>query len=492
MPNMDYRQHRETLRRIAHLAMMERGLVPDFPAPALAQLDAILGPAAGEGDSIRDLRNLPWCSIDNEDSQDLDQLTVAEMMPDGSARIRIAIADVDAVVKKQSALDEYARQNTSSVYTAAEIFPMLPEKLSEDFTSLKDKSDRMAVVLEMVLSAEGVMRSSDIYRATVRNQAKLAYNSVAEWLEGNGPIPVEMSALEGLDENIRLQNRMAVKLKAFRHLNGALDLDTIEVRPVFKGDMLTDLEDEGSNRARDIIEDFMIAANGITARFLESKGYPSLRRVVREPKRWDRIVTLAAEYGVSLPQEPDSKGLEQFLVSEKKADPLRFPDLSLSIVKLLGAGEYAVQIPGSSVAGHFGLAVKDYAHATAPNRRYPDLVTQRLLKSALAGMPAPYGIDELDELAMHCTRAEDAVKKVERQVAKSAAALLLESRIGEVFDAIVTGAASKGTWVRLMRPPVEGRLERGYEGMEVGQRLRVKLISTDVERGFIDFERIKD
>ena len=492
MPYMDNSQHRGILRRIAHMAMTEKGLIPDFPAPALAQLDDILGPAAWDRGSIRDLRNLPWCSIDNDDSQDLDQLTVAERLPDGSARVRIAIADVDAVVKKQSALDDYARQNTSSVYTVAEIFPMLPQKLSEDFTSLKDKSDRIAVVLEMVLSVNGSIRSSDIYRAMVRNQAKLAYNSVAEWLEGNGPTPAEMSALDGLDENIRLQERMAVKLKAFRHLNGALDLDTIEVRPVFAGDELMDLEDEGRNRAKDIIEDFMIAANGITARFLESKGYPSLRRVVREPKRWDRIVTLAAEHGVSLPREPDSKVLEQFLVSAKKADPLRFPDLSLSIVKLLGAGEYAVQIPGSSVAGHFGLAVKDYAHATAPNRRYPDLITQRLLKSALAGMPAPYGIDELDALALHCTRAEDAVKKVERQVAKSAAALLLESRIGEVFDAIVTGAASKGTWVRLMRPPVEGRLERGYEGMEVGQRLRVKLVGTDVERGFIDFERSKD
>ncbi len=491
MSATDERQHRRILKDIAHRAMLERGLVPDFSTQALDELDDIEGPAGWDNEAVRDLRNLIWCSIDNDDSQDLDQLTVAEGLPDGSVKVMISIADVDAIVKKMSALDDHARQNTSSVYTAAEIFPMLPERLSEDLTSLKDRSDRLAIVIEMVLSEDGSILSSDIYRGMVRNRAKLAYDSLAEWLEGNGPVPPEVSGLEGLDENIRLQDRMAMKLKAFRHANGALDLDTIEVRPVFNGEELMDLQANGSNRAKDIIEDFMIAANGITARYLESKRFPSLRRVVREPKRWDRIISLAAEHGASLPGEPDSKALEQFLISEKKADPLRFPDLSLSIVKLLGAGEYAVRIPGNRSAGHFGLAVKDYGHATAPNRRYPDLVTQRLLKSAVTGSAVPYGNDELDELAMHCTKMEDAVKKVERQVAKSAAALLLESRIGEQFDAIVTGAASKGTWIRLMNPPIEGRLERGFEGLDVGDRLCARLVGTDVERGFIDFERVR-
>jgi exoribonuclease-2 len=281
---------------------------------------------------------------------------------------------------------------------------------------------------------------------------------------------------------------VAQKLKTLRHEHGALDLETIEARPVFDGDELKDLEADKANRAKDIIEDFMIAANGVTARYLAGKGFSSVRRVVRIPKRWDRIVELAAERGSTLPKEPDAKTLEQFLVSAKAADPLRFPDLSLSVIKLLGAGEYVVERPGGNVAGHFGLAVKDYAHSTAPNRRYPDLITQRLLKAAMAGGSLPYENVELEALAKHCTEAEDSAKKVERQVIKSAAAILLETRIGEQFDAIVTGASDKGTWVRLLHPPVEGRLERGFEGLDVGRRLRVQLVRTDVERGFIDFK----
>ena len=469
--------------------MLERGLVPDFPPPALAELDGIRGPASQTEGSTRDLRNLIWCSIDNDDSRDLDQLTVAEAMPDGAAKVLVAIADVDAVVKKHSALDDHARQNTTSVYTVAETFPMLPEKLSTDLTSLSYESDRLAIVIEIVLAGDGSLQSSDLYQATVRNRAKLAYNSVAGWLEGNGPMPQEIGAVSGLDENLRLQDRVAQKLKALRHLHGALDLETIEARPVFDGDELKDLKADNRNRAKDIIEDFMIAANGVTARYLASKQFPSLRRVVRIPKRWDRIVELAAERGSTLPKEPDAKALNQFLVAAKAADPLRFPDLSLSVIKLLGAGEYVVELPGAGVAGHFGLAVKDYSHSTAPNRRYPDLITQRLLKAAVAGRPLPYPNDELETLARHCTEAEDAAKKVERHVAKSAAAILLETRIGEQFDAIVTGASAKGTWVRLLRPPVEGRLDSGFEGVDVGRRLRVQLVRTDVERGFIDFKR---
>ena len=490
MTNVNDKQHRTLLQNIAHRVMLQRGLVPDFPRQALAELDAIHGPATRAEQSTRDLRGLIWCSIDNDDSRDLDQLTVAEAMPDGAAKVLVAIADVDAIVKKRSALDDHARQNTTSVYTVAQTFPMLPEKLSTDLTSLNYESDRPAIIIEMVVAGDGSLQSSDLYQATVRNRAKLAYNSVAAWLESNGPMPQAIGTVSGLDDNLRLQDRVARELKTLRHQHGALDLETIEARPIFDGDELKDLEADRQNRAKDIIEDFMIAANGVTARYLASKGFPSLRRVVRVPKRWDRIVELAAERGATLPQEPDAKALEQFLVSARAADPTRFPDLSLSVIKLLGAGEYVVQRPGDIAAGHFGLAVKDYTHSTAPNRRYPDLITQRLLKAAMAGGSLPYGNEELDALAKHCTEEEDAAKKVERQVGKSAAAMLLESRIGEQFDAIVTGASDKGTWVRIVHPPIEGRLERGFEGVDVGHRLRVQLIHTDVERGFIDFKNV--
>ena len=470
--------------------MTERGLFPDFSPQAIAELDGIQGPAMRTEESTRDMGNLLWCSIDNDDSRDLDQLTIAEAMPNGAAKVLVAVADVDAVVKKQSILDDHARQNTTSVYTVAETFPMLPEKLSTDLTSLNFESDRLAIVIEMVIAGDGSLQSSDIYGATVRNRAKLAYNSVAAWLDGNGPMPQGIGTVKGLDENSRLQDNVAQKLKSLRHLHGALDLETIEARPVFDGDELKDMEAEKKNRAKEIIEDFMIAANGVTARYLASKKFTSLRRVVRVPKRWDRIVELAAERGTTLPTEPDSKALEQFLVSAKAADPLRFPDLSLSVVKLMGAGEYVVELPGDSVAGHFGLAVRDYTHSTAPNRRFPDLITQRLLKAAMAGHSQPYENDELESLAKHCTEEEDAATKVERQVTKSAAAMLLESRIGEQFDAIVTGASDKGTWVRLLHPPVEGRLKSGFEGIDVGHELRVQLVRTDVERGYIDFKRV--
>lgn len=492
MANTNDGPHRVILQGIARRAMIARGLVPDFPPEALAELAAINGPAARTDGTARDLRGLPWCSIDNDESLDLDQLTVAEAMPDGAAKVLIAIADVDSVVKQRSALDAHARQNTTSVYTAAQIFPMLPEKLSTDITSLAFAADRPALVIELVVAGDGSLQSSDVYLAAVRNRAKLAYDSTAAWLEGAGPMPREIAAVSGLDENLRLQDRAARQLRGLRHLNGALELETIEARPVFEGDRLKEMKADGRNRAKDLIEDFMIAANGVTARFLAAKNFPSLRRVVRAPKRWDRLRELAAEHGAALPAQPDAGSLEQFLAAAKAANPAGFPDLSLSVIKLLGPGEYAVQLPGGAAAGHFGLAVKDYAHSTAPNRRYPDLITHRLLKAALAGRALPYGNDELAALAAHCTEEEDAAKKVERQVTKSAAAMLLESRIGEQFDALVTGAGPKGTWVRLANPPIEGSLESGFEGMDVGHRLRVELIRTDVERGFIDFKKVAD
>jgi exoribonuclease-2 len=495
LPKFDFMTHaqepqnRASLQRIAHRVMLEKGLVPDFSKQALDELADIREAAASGDKSSRDLRHLLWCSIDNDDSRDLDQLTVAEALPAGAVKILVAIADVDAVVKQSSALDEHARQNTTSVYTVAQTFPMLPEKLSTDLTSLNAANDRLAIVVEMVVAADGSLQTSDLYRANVRNQAKLAYASVAAWLEGKGPMPAAIGKIAGLDQNIRLQDQVAQKLKSFRHAHGALNLETIQSRPVFVGDALTSLEIDKPDRAKDLIADFMIAANGVTARFLTAKKFPSLRRVVRSPKHWDRIVALAAERKAILPKEPDAKALEQFLLSARAADALRFPDLSLSVIKLLGAGEYVVQLPGANGDGHFGLAVKDYEHSTAPNRRYPDVITQRLLKAALAGGSPSYTTDDLTDLAKHCTQQEDAAKKVERQVAKSAAAMLLASRIGEQFDAIVTGASEKGTWVRIFQPPIEGRLASGFAGLEVGEQVRVQLIRTDVERGFIDFKK---
>jgi VacB/RNase II family 3'-5' exoribonuclease len=485
--------HRSILKSIAHRAMLERGLLPDFSSAALAELKQFQRSMATDNTSaaVRDMQNLLWASLDNDDSRDLDQLTFAEAMPAGRIKILVAIADVDSFVKRGSALDEHARHNTTSVYTAAEIFPMLPEQISTDITSLNLNQDRLAMIVEMVIDEHGALEDSKIYRAWVRNHAKLAYNSVAAWLDKKGELPEELAAVPGLAENLQLQDQAAQRLKKLRHSNGALSLETIEAKLVFDGNQIYALETDEKNSAKQIIEDFMIAANGVTARFLSASKFPSIRRVVRTPKRWERIVAIASDNNYKLPAEPDSQALDEFLIQQKAADPQRFPDLSLAVVKLLGAGEYVAELPGGDSPGHFGLAVKDYAHSTAPNRRYPDLLTQRLLKAAVDGKPAPYSQDELGDLAAHCTAAEDAANKVERQVEKSAAALLLESRLGEQFDAIVTGASAKGTWVRLFSVPVEGKVVQGFEGMDVGERVRVQLIDTDVERGFIDFKKAR-
>jgi exoribonuclease-2 len=470
--------------------MLESGLLPDFSAEAVAELEKIQAPATMNGEPARDVRGLLWASIDNDDSDDLDQLTVSEAMSGDKVKVRVAVADVDSLVRRGSAIDEHARHNTTSVYTAARVFPMLPEKLSTNLTSLSLHEDRLSMVVEMVIGADGSLQESAIYRASVRNHSKLAYNSLAAWLEGNGAVPAAIAATSGLDENLRVQDRVAQRLRNLRHVNGALSLETLEARPVFEGDEIRDLQVERGNRAKEIIEDFMIAANGVTARYLLSRGFPSIRRVVRTPKRWDRIVVIAGEHGFKLPQEPDSKALDEFLLRAKAADPVGFPDLSLTIIKLLGSGEYVSEMPGETGPGHFGLAVRDYTHSTAPNRRYPDLITQRLLKAAIEGRSSPYSNDGLEVLARHCTGQEDAANKVERQVEKSAAALFLELRIGEQFEAMVTGASSKGTWVRLLNVPVEGKLMQGFEGADVGDRMRVQLMAVDVERGYIDFRKV--
>ena len=480
---------REWLRAIARRAMRQRGFDPDFPPAVVSEANALREPAGAPGPSIEDQRGLVWVSIDNDDSRDLDQLSVAEPLGDGSARLLVAVADVDAAVVRGGAIDQRARTNTTSVYTPAEVFPMLPERLSTDLTSLNQAEDRLALVVTLTLRKDGTVADSSVGRALVRNKAKLAYDSVAAWLDGKAKAPPAVAASREVEAQLRLQDEIAAAMKQRRNERGALALTTIEANVVFDGDVVAELLPEEENRAKDLIQDFMVAANSATARFLDQKRFPSIRRVLREPERWDRIVSLASGLGEKLPAAPDPHALQAFLLERRAADPERFPDLSLSVVKLLGSGEYDVELPGQPDEGHFGLAVKAYTHSTAPNRRYPDLVTQRLLKAAIAGAACPYAIDELRELARHCTEQEDDAAKVERQVKKSAAAMLLAPRKGERFDGIVTGASSKGTWVRVFRPPVEGRVIRGEAGLDVGERVRVELVATDVERGFVDFAR---
>jgi VacB/RNase II family 3'-5' exoribonuclease len=478
---------RQQLESIARSAMRANGLEPDFPAAAQAQLALLLAagsPASGDG---RDLRALSWSSIDNDDSRDLDQIEVC--IGDGQrTRVLVAIADVDGLVPKGSPLDAHAKVNTTSVYTPAVIFPMLPPELSTDRTSLNEGQDRAAIVADMTVDASGTLVASDIYRARVRNQAQLTYSAVAAWLDGTGPAPAALAKVAGLDEQLRLQDRLAAQLQACRDEEGALDFDRSELRPVVDEEGVRDLHADTTNRAEKLIENFMVAANGVAVRFLSAHGFPSLRRVVKSPERWSRIVDLAAQLGSTLPGAPDAKALQQFLKARRAAAPDDFQDLSLSIIKLLGRGEYIAESAGQP-SSHFALAAASYTHSTAPNRRYPDVITQRLLKAALAAGPSPYPMPELSALADHCTKQEDGANKVERLTKKAAAALWLADRIGQEFAAVVTGAGPKGTWVRLTAMPVEGRLDGNVAGLDVGDRLRVRLVSTDPPRGFIDFVR---
>ncbi len=476
---------RAILQYIAARAMIDYGLEPELSAEAAAEVRR-LGDAPVDG--LRDLRHLPWSSIDNNESRDLDQLEVI-VEETGSVRLLIAIADVDALVAKGSAVDDHARTNTTSVYTAARIFPMLPEPLSTDRTSLNAGQDRPALVVDMVVDDDGAITASDVYQAAVRNHAKLAYAGVAEWLGGGAP-PHAVARTPEFERQLRTQAQIASRLRARRQEMGALDFDRTELEPVMDDGKVKELRARTQNLARDIIESFMVAANSVTARFLSAHGWATIRRVVKAPARWPRIVDIAATHGTTLPPEPDARALERFLEARREADPAGFADLSLSVLKLLGRGEYLAVGPGGDEGEHFALAESNYTHSTAPNRRFPDLITQRLVKAALETEGAPYSLSELGGLAAHCTKQEDAANKVERRVRKSAAALWLSDRIGEEFDAVVTGASAKGTWVRLARPPVEGKLERGAEGLDVGDRLRVRLVHTDAEKGFVDFARV--
>jgi ribonuclease R len=481
------------LLAMAHQTMIDAGFVPDKPQPVLDELNAIASrtQSTPPDNATRDLRELLWSSIDDRKSRDLDQVEHAESLLNGDVRLRVGIADVDALVHKDSKIDAHAAENATSVYTGVKTFSMLPEKLSTDMTSLVGNADRLSIVIEVVLSKDGTVKASDVYRATVHNYAKLSYEAVGNWLDENGEVPSAVASVPGMEAQIRLQLETSMRLRELRKQNGALELQTIQVTPVVNNSgQITDLALTEQNSARDIIENFMIAANVAMAQFLGARGVMSLRRVVRTPEQWPRIVEIARSFGEGLPDIPDSRALADFLARRKVADPIHFPDLSLSIVKLLGPGEYAVQDPGSSSEGHFGLAVHDYTHATAPNRRFADLVTQRLVKAVLANAPAPYDVKDLGAIASHCTEREDAARKVERKMRKIAAAVLLENRTGEDFDAIVTGVTQKGTFARLLKPPADARIVQGERGLRVGDRVRVKLLSTDSRRGFIDLRAI--
>ena len=477
------------LQKLARMALQEHGFLPEFSKEVEEELKFITGPGIMET-GMRDLTDLPWCSIDNDDSLDLDQLTVAIPVDESKTRLLVGIADVDCLVPKGSKIDEHAHHNTTSLYTDVEIFPMLPTKLSNDLTSLNPGQKRRAIVFDMEIGTMGEILSYEIYEALILNHAKLAYNSLAQWLEGEGKLPEALEKLPEVAENIKIQQHIAQSLEEKRRRNGSLNFTTIKTKAEFEEETIKDLHVEENNVAKHIIEECMIAANSCSADFLFSKNFPSLRRIVRVPKRWERIVEIAAEWNIRLPEVPNSEALDRFLRKAHRIDSLRFPDLSLSIIKLLGPGEYVVEKPGETPIGHFGLAIKDYAHSTAPNRRYPDIITQRLLKAALHHAPMPYTFEELEELAGYCTDGEDEAKKFERQMTKSVHAILMRDHIGEKFQSIVTGTTEHSVFVRLLYPPIEGKLISFNEKLDVGDRVFVKLVSTDVERGFIDFKAL--
>ena len=469
--------------------MQAQGFQPDFPPEAQKQLADIRAhlPQLTPSDKVRDLRTLLWSSIDNDTSKDLDQIEVAERLPNGDVKVMIGIADVDAFVANDSPIDQHAERETTSVYTGVSIFPMLPNELSTGASSLLENGDRPAVVTEFVVNTGGSISSSNVYRALVRNKAQLTYHAVGAWLEGTAAAPPKVAASSDLQAQLKLQDDVAQALRKLRFEHGALNLDTNEALPVVLNEQVIDVVNQGKNRATELIEDFMIAANGVVARLLEKVS--SLRRIVKTPDHWDGIVRLAAAQGEKLPAEPDSKALNNFLLKRKAADPDHFADLSLAVIKLIGPGEYVLERPGEPAQGHFGLAVQDYTHSTAPNRRFADVVTQRLIKALLDGKSGPYSDNDLAAIASNCTEKGDAARKVEREMSKRLAAIAMSHRVGETFDAIITGTTPKGTFVRVMQPHIEGLLAQGAQGLHVGDKLRAKLVRTDPQHGFIDFAK---
>lgn len=474
----------------AEQRLIENGFVPSFPkevtgaAQTLDEKQII----SNVDSTVKDLRSLLWSSIDNETSRDLDQVEYAERLADGDIRLLIGIADVDEFVPKNSTIDLFAAQNTLSIYAGSHVFPMIPERLSTNLTSLLNSVDRLAVVTEMIISLNGDVQTVNIFRALLRNYAKLSYEEIGAWLDAESGIPTSVSVAEGLEAQILLQWEAAKRLHKFRKDKGALEFETIESKPIIENDKIVDLQAVTRNSARDIIENFMVTANVEMAEFLEKRNVLSLRRVVKIPERWNRIIEIARSFGETLPENPDSSALAEFLERRNAVDPIHYADLSLSIIKLLGSSEYIVQEPSTKEAnGHFGLGVSDYTHSTAPNRRYADLLVQRLVKATISAKPAPYTFEELNSLAAHCNERESASRKLERQMRKTIAASVMAAHIGETFDAIVTGVTPKGTFARTLNPPVDGRIVKGETGLEVGEKVRVRLVATDTRQGFIDF-----
>jgi exoribonuclease-2 len=483
-----HKQHLPDLDERARQAMLDNGFEPDFTPEVAQQIDEIEadGPA-GLSPGVRDLRNVLWSSIDNRSSKDLDQVEFAEELENGDIRLLVGIADVDSLVGKGSAIDKHAAENTVTVYTESEIFPVLPEQLSTDLTSLREGEDREAIVVELIIKANGDVPGNNVFRALICNKAKLAYEDVGNWLDENADEPPKITDTSGLREQVRLQKKAADRLHKFRLEKGALEFESVESLAVVVDGEVREIEAVRSNSVQRIIENFMIAANVEMAEFLDLHGSPSIRRIVKTPERWGSIQKIAAEFGTGLPDTPDVQSLSKFLAERRAADPVHFPDLSLSIIKLIGSGEYVVKRPGEDSGGHFGLAVRDYAHSTAPNRRYPDLIVQRLVKAVIAGEPPPYSAEELEAIAEHCNDRERAARKVERKMRKIVAATVMRKHVGQSYQAIVTGKTSKGTFARILRPPVDGRIVRGENGVDVGDEIGVKLLAANPQNGFIDF-----
>jgi VacB/RNase II family 3'-5' exoribonuclease len=484
MPHADF-----DLALAARQEMLDHGFNPDFPPEVERQVADLAADAKPRpnGD-VRDLRSLLWSSIDNDTSRDLDQIEVAERTANG-IRVMVGVADVDGDVPISSPIDQHAASETTSVYTGIRTFSMLPERLSTDLTSLNENEDRLAMIVDMVVAADGSISATSVYRAQVHNRAQLTYNGVGPWLESKGPAPQKVAASAGLTAQLRLQDEAAQALRQARGRLGALNFDRVEPEAMVTDGKVQSIAVRQKNRAGELIEDFMIAANEVMARTLQSAGVSAIRRVVKTPVRWPRIVELANRCGEALPAEPDSRALNAFLTKQRAADPVHYSDLSLSVIKLMGPGEYVLVRAGETGGGHFGLAVHDYTHSTAPNRRFADLVTQRLIKAVLGKQPAPYTDDGLGSIARTCTLKEDAARAVERVMQKRMAAVALANRVGSTFDAVVTGVTPNGTFVRILNPPAEGMLARGAQGADVGDRFPVKLLSTDPRRGYIDFGR---
>ncbi len=483
--------HNIDLHQIARTAITQYGF--DFVAakPVLDEINALDPRKLLDNDQggVKDLRELLWSSIDNTESLDLDQLEYCERGANGEIIVKIAIADVDLFVPKNSQTDIYAALNGTAVYTGIDVFPLLPTRLSTELTSLLPDADHNVLVIEFSVFPGGEITTGAVYRAFIRNKAKLIYEEIGDWIEGKTGVPALVERVPGLKEQLELQDEAAERLSKFRIGQGTLEFGTIEAKPVIREEKIIALIIKEKNRARSIIENFMIAANVTMSQFLKNAGLPMIQRVVRVPKNWPGIMKIAAAYDETLPLQPDAKTLAQFLHKRKIADPEMFPDLSLTIVKLLGPGEYVMLEPQADSVGHFGLAVMDYIHGTAPNRRYVDIIIQRLLKSVLDKQPCPYTQNELINCASRCTDRDSAAKKVERFMRKAAAAVLLSGRIGESFDAIVTGVSEKGTYARIVTPPAEGRVMRGEKGLFVGQKVKVRLIGMNPYQGQIDFAK---